>query len=340
MTLVTGGMGGLGSIASFLCAAEGMGPVMTTSRTGALPGGQAQLHMLEGILAYTPHISLKVDMGQSNAVADLFAWLGKMGKPGHAVQTHMVNIDEITQSLTSQMSFTGKRKSSSIKSTLELMTWVRDRYAKALVDLKKKFDAGDLGGKSKKEVEDTMLSFRENEKRVGELISEIRKKLSIPEGVMVSEAALRKVRQNAAQLSEAVADVERMSCLSAATERVVDGKSDQVPQAEPKGMQVQDLMNLVARIQSQKNENAESRQWLVVGGGNSNGIFVQSGSEALSEEFAERLATGARIEEVALSETGKLLYRKIQGEGPECGWVALAQDGVPLLMKAEETELE
>merc|ERR1712039_911462 len=117
-------------------------------------------------------------------------------------------------------------------------------------------------------------------------------------------------------------------------------KERSISQEEPKGMQVQDLVSLVSRIQKQRDQGADSQQWLVIGGGSNNGIFVQSGSEAFAEEFAERLATGARIEEVAVSDNGKLLYRKIQGEGPECGWVALADQGVPLLMKAEETELE
>merc|ERR1719478_1706895 len=114
---------------------------MTTSRTGALPGGQSQLFMLEGIMAHICHISVKGDMSNSNTVADLFAWCSKMGKTGIAMQQQVVNIDDINNTLKWQMGFSEKRKSS-LKNTLELMTWIRDRYAKALAELKKKSEAG------------------------------------------------------------------------------------------------------------------------------------------------------------------------------------------------------
>merc|ERR1719453_656827 len=134
-------------------------------------------------MSYTPHISVKCDMSQSNVVADLFAWCSKMGKTGIAMQQQVVNIDEINQTLKWQMGFSEKRKSS-LKSTLELMTWIRERYAKALLELKKKTEAGATGGKPTKEDEDMILDLQENEVKVGELISEIRKKLNIPDGSM------------------------------------------------------------------------------------------------------------------------------------------------------------
>merc|ERR1719201_2663526 len=92
------------------------------------------------------------------------------------------------------------------------MTWIRERYSTAVLELKKRSEAGVTGGKSKQELEDMMLDLQANEAKVGEIISEIRKKLNIPEGSMVSESSLRQVRQKAAQLSETVADIERMSC--------------------------------------------------------------------------------------------------------------------------------
>merc|ERR1712139_140161 len=104
-------------------------------------------------MAHCPHISIKGDMSQSSVVADLFAWCQKMGRTGMAMEQQVVNIDDINNTLKWQMGFSEKRKSS-VKSTLELMTWIRDRYARALVELDKKTQAGVTGGKTKTELED------------------------------------------------------------------------------------------------------------------------------------------------------------------------------------------
>lgn len=314
MALVTGGMGGLGSICAFICAQEGLGPIMTTSRTGALPGARAQLNLMEGIMQYTPHISLKCDMSQSNVVADVLQWIQKMGKVGLQMEQQVVNIDEISNTLRYQMGFSEKRKSS-LKSTLELMMWIRDRYAKALAQLKKKAEAGDTGGQTKKEMEDSMLNLQENEVKVGELIGDIRKKLNLPEGRTASETSLRQVRQKAAQLSQTVADLEEMS-------NPVRKASFEMPSAQP-----------------HKQQSDEARQWVVVGGVNNGGIVVQLGNEAQAEDCDQRLATGATVQELKM-EDGKILFKKIAGEGPPCGWASLAQNGEPLLLEANETELE
>lgn len=334
MALVTGGMGGLGSICSFICAQEGMGPILTTSRTGALPGGQAQLFMLEGIMAHTPHISVKCDMSQSSVVADLFAWCGKMGRTGVSMEQQVVNIDDINNTLKWQMGFSEKRKSS-LKSTLELMTWIRERYAKALAELKRRTEAGDTGGKSKKELEDMMLDLNENEAKVGELIAEIRKKLNIPEGSTVSESSLRQVRQKAAQLSETVADIERMSN----PVRKASLEKPTMQQREPMKQQTgpEELADYVRDIKQQ--QGSSGRQWVVVGGASNGGILVQSRSEALADELEQRLATGARLGEVAMQD-GKLLFEKLEGDGPSFGWVSIALNGSPLVVEACETELE
>merc|ERR1719247_2160104 len=287
-----------------------MGPILTTSRTGALPGGSAQLMMLEGVMGYCPHISVKGDMSLSSVTADLFAWMQKMGKNGKVVEQQIMNIDDISRELASQLSFNEKRKNS-VKSTLELMAWVRERYIAALGELKKKVSSADA--KAKKEFEDAMLTIQESEVKIGELIADIKRKLNLPPGSLVKENSLRQVRQKAAQLSEAVADVEKMSS------RVQDNlQVENAPKQDVQMMLLENLRNCVSQIQKDS-PNAEPRQWIVVGGGNNQGIFVQYGSEAMSEQMPDRLSTGARVEEVALSQDGmKLLFKKIQGEGPEC----------------------
>ena len=47
------------------------------------------------------------------------------------------------------------------------MTWIRDRYAKALAELKKKTDAGDTGGKSKTELEDVASKSQDGDGNMG-----------------------------------------------------------------------------------------------------------------------------------------------------------------------------
>merc|ERR1712072_649007 len=147
-------------------------------------------------------------MSLSSVTADLFAWMQKMGKNGKVVEQQIMNIDDISRELASQLSFNEKRKNS-VKSTLELMVWVRERYIAALGELKKKVSSADA--KAKKEFEDAMLTIQESEVKIGELIADIKRKLNLPPGSLVKENSLRQVRQKAAQLSEAVADVEKMS---------------------------------------------------------------------------------------------------------------------------------
>lgn len=337
MSMVTGGMGGLGSICCFICAQEGMGPIMTTSRTGSLPVAQGSLFMLEGIMSHTTHISIKCDMSMSSACADVLCWCQKMGKTGMSMEQQVVNIDDINSTLKWQMGFTEKRKSS-LKPTLELMTWIRDRYAKALVELKRKLEAGETGGKSKKEMEDTILDLKENEAKVGELITDIRKKLGLPEGTYASEKALRQIREKAARLSETVADIERMSRPAHQALLEKPASSTQSEALKPQAArQLDQLAGYIRELKSQK--GASGRQLIVVGGANNGGIAVHLGSEAFAEECQDRLATGARVEEVAVRD-GKMLFEKIDGEGPLCGWASLLLNGSPLLVEATETELE
>lgn len=76
--LVTGGLGGLGLIASFHCATEFENPIITTSRSGRLPpsAGPQGMNIYEAIREVVPIYNVKLDVGNSQALADLFAWLG------------------------------------------------------------------------------------------------------------------------------------------------------------------------------------------------------------------------------------------------------------------------
>mmetsp|Transcript_82336 Transcript_82336/g.150809 ORF Transcript_82336/g.150809 Transcript_82336/m.150809 type:complete len:318 (-) Transcript_82336:79-1032(-) len=314
MTLVTGGMGGLGSICSYLCAAEGMGPIITSSRSGFLPGGEAQLQMLEGIMNFCPHICVKGDVGNSNTVADLFTFFAKTGRTGKQMDQQVLNMDEINSNLRWQMGYSQKHQDS-IRTTLELMMWVRGRYAKALTELRKKIEAGVESKEMKKaDMEEMVNNLEGAELKVESLIQGISDTLSKTPG-KVSAAVLKDLKQKTAQLSGAVADVEKMS----------------VPGCPRTMLQSQDN---VEKVQSSK--GTAGTEWIVIGGGQNGGIIVQKGPDAMATELEERLATGAKVAEVEIQDN-KLFYKKISGEGPEQGWVWTSVQGTPLLVEATET---
>ncbi|CAE8660133.1 unnamed protein product, partial [Polarella glacialis] len=86
---------------------------------------------------------------------------------------------------------------------------------------------------------------------------------------------------------------------------------------------------------NKSDDNAGPPQWLVVGGGSSGGIVVRAGQSLKSAELG-RLSTGARIEQVpggASESSERLHYKKLEGDGPDFGWVSTSLKGKPLLEK-------
>mmetsp|Transcript_61388 Transcript_61388/g.173134 ORF Transcript_61388/g.173134 Transcript_61388/m.173134 type:complete len:254 (-) Transcript_61388:321-1082(-) len=71
------------------------------------------------------------------------------------------------------------------------------------------------------------------------------------------------------------------------------------------------------------------RQWAVIGG-NAKGILVRRGEELSSAEFPTRLATNSIVEEMELI-ADRLHYKKVEGEGPDFGWVSIMVRGATLL---------
>jgi len=62
--------------------------------------------------------------------------------------------------------------------------------------------------------------------------------------------------------------------------------------------------------------------WDVVGGGDKGGVLVRTGIELTSRSYSMRLATGARVCEVALV-GDRLCYELESGDGPPVGWVSV-----------------
>lgn len=72
--------------------------------------------------------------------------------------------------------------------------------------------------------------------------------------------------------------------------------------------------------------------WEVVGGAENGGIIVREGVELSSAQVADRLATGAVLQEICLVGE-RLCFEKISGSGPETGWVSTMMKGKPLCVR-------
>mmetsp|Transcript_20576 Transcript_20576/g.64782 ORF Transcript_20576/g.64782 Transcript_20576/m.64782 type:complete len:419 (+) Transcript_20576:63-1319(+) len=76
----------------------------------------------------------------------------------------------------------------------------------------------------------------------------------------------------------------------------------------------------------------QSRLWEVVGGVDKGGILVRSGRELSSPQAASRLSTGARVLQLELVGE-RLRYERLEGAGPDSGWVSLRLAGKELLVQ-------
>mmetsp|Transcript_78863 Transcript_78863/g.235038 ORF Transcript_78863/g.235038 Transcript_78863/m.235038 type:complete len:224 (+) Transcript_78863:75-746(+) len=129
--LVTGGLGGLGLIASFQLAAEFENPIVTTSRSGRLgSGGPSALNIFEAMKELVPVYNVRLDVGSSNAVADIFTWLNKPGTPP---EDRSMMIDDILYQLKYKMH---RMPDEALRLLLEFMLEMKDRMSEILYDLK------------------------------------------------------------------------------------------------------------------------------------------------------------------------------------------------------------
>jgi len=77
-------------------------------------------------------------------------------------------------------------------------------------------------------------------------------------------------------------------------------------------------------------------QWEVVGGVESGGILVRDGQSIKSVAIADRLSTGATIEQLDLK-GDRLQYRLIEGKGPAEGWISIKISGRELAVPKPAT---
>lgn len=129
--LVTGGLGGLGLIASFQLAAEFENPIITTSRSGRLgSGGPSALNIFEAMKEIVPVYNVKLDVGSSHAVADVFSWLNKPGTPP---EDRTMILDDILYNLKYKMH---RLPDEALRLMLEFCYETKDRLYEIMMDLK------------------------------------------------------------------------------------------------------------------------------------------------------------------------------------------------------------
>lgn len=75
--------------------------------------------------------------------------------------------------------------------------------------------------------------------------------------------------------------------------------------------------------------------WEIVGGADKGGILVREGEATSSPQCADRLSTGALVEEVTLNGE-RLQYKRLTGEGPAEGWISIKLPGKDLAIKTDK----
>ncbi|CAE7670011.1 unnamed protein product [Symbiodinium microadriaticum] len=72
---------------------------------------------------------------------------------------------------------------------------------------------------------------------------------------------------------------------------------------------------------ARKGPTPPAKRWEVVGGSDKGGILVREGQSTTSKQLADRLSTGALVEELDLRGE-RLQFKRLTGTGPEIGWVS------------------
>eukprot|EP00929_Paragymnodinium_shiwhaense_P122573 TRINITY_DN95432_c0_g1_i1.p1 TRINITY_DN95432_c0_g1~~TRINITY_DN95432_c0_g1_i1.p1 ORF type:complete len:201 (-),score=53.08 TRINITY_DN95432_c0_g1_i1:102-704(-) len=165
MSLVTGGMGGLGIIASFHMAAHTGAPIVSTSRSGRFSTpGHVPLQLMEAIQAQTLHFSVKCDAANAKELHDLLDVLARGIASGRERQT--AQVDEVLAAVNRKMHILPP---SALQSLLDLMLSVDSKVDDALATYR---------SSASETVEKRHVERLERQKaEVAETIHELREKL-------------------------------------------------------------------------------------------------------------------------------------------------------------------
>lgn len=77
------------------------------------------------------------------------------------------------------------------------------------------------------------------------------------------------------------------------------------------------------------------QRWEVIGGADKGGILVREGQATSTTQLADRLSTGALVEELELV-GDRLHYKRLTGTGPAEGWVSVKLTGKELCIKTDK----
>eukprot|EP00933_Yihiella_yeosuensis_P016839 TRINITY_DN14244_c4_g1_i1.p1 TRINITY_DN14244_c4_g1~~TRINITY_DN14244_c4_g1_i1.p1 ORF type:complete len:245 (-),score=55.73 TRINITY_DN14244_c4_g1_i1:158-892(-) len=131
--MVTGGLGGLGLIASFHCAAEYDNPIITTSRSGRLgSGGAAAMNLFEALKELVPVYNVRLDAGNAKDTADVFAWLTRPGMPP---EDSKILIDDVVHQVKYKLH---SLPDDALRTIQEFLLEVQAKIHSVMQDMKKK----------------------------------------------------------------------------------------------------------------------------------------------------------------------------------------------------------
>lgn len=169
MTLVTGGLGGLGLICSYHCATQFGVPVISTSRSGrpSAPGPQTDA-LLEALNDQVVHYSVVCDAGNACELQDCMNMLARSCLPMHESQ---LKIDPLCSNIYRHMNSLTEEQSSQIQDLLE---GIRGYLYDIMSELRSK--------ENTKIDPEAMRELQESEDKVSTLISVLAGKSGVRSG--------------------------------------------------------------------------------------------------------------------------------------------------------------
>jgi len=129
--LVTGGLGGLGLVASYHCAVEWENPIITTSRSARLPpsAGPTGMNIYESIEEKVPLYNAKLDVSNSKALCDFMVWINRPGVPP---EDKSLMMDELLNNLRTRMH---NLPNDALRMIQEFLFEVKDKIREIMSDL-------------------------------------------------------------------------------------------------------------------------------------------------------------------------------------------------------------
>ncbi|CAK9006849.1 unnamed protein product [Durusdinium trenchii] len=129
--MVTGGLGGLGLIASFHCAAEFDNPIITTSRSGRLgSGGASAMNMFEALKEMVPVYNVRLNVANAQDTSDVFAWVSRPGMPP---EDSKILIDEVVYQVKYKIH---SLPDEALRRIQEFLLEVKDKLQQIMMDMR------------------------------------------------------------------------------------------------------------------------------------------------------------------------------------------------------------